>query len=184
MIRDNLPPYVADSPDMADLLQAEQPEISQLEINAEAMLREFFVDTVTVRTVGHWETQLGFDHPAGWPIDRRISRVKARLMASSPVTPAMLKEVIERVGGVECEIVERPGDPSATVKFVGQMGIPLYLDDIMDEVDTIRPGHVPVDYEYSFAALNSYEAYTLEGLAQYTLEDLALGTPLRGGDAS
>jgi uncharacterized protein YmfQ (DUF2313 family) len=93
---------------MRELLEAEQPEIDRLDADVEAMRREFFTVTITARTINQWEDLLGFARKPAWPIARRRDRVKARLMASTPITPARMKELIERIGGVEVELIEHP----------------------------------------------------------------------------
>ena len=180
MLRDNLPPAVVALPELEELLAAEQPEIDRLDGEVEAMRAEFFVASLTGRTVDAWEDLFGFDHPSAWPLDRRRDRIAARLLTASPLTPASLKDTIERVGGVAVTLTERPDDPSVTVTFVGQYGIPRYLADIQAEVERIRPFHVPVDYAYSYVTLGQYAAHTLGGLSLYTLGQLHTGAPFGG----
>ena len=166
---------------MRELLEAEQPEIDRLDEDMDDMLREFFTDTITVRTIHWWEDFLGFARKPSWPIERRRERVAARLMASAPMTVARMKELIERVGGVEVELIEHPEDFTCTVRFIGKIGVPRYLDDIKLEVNLVRPFHIWMLYEYLFAVLSTYAGFSLNNLGTYTLEDLANAVPL-GGD--
>jgi len=179
MLRENLPPFVAAVPEIAELFLAEQPEIDRLEAAAEAMLREFSVGGITERTVELWEDLMGFFHAPDWPIERRRERIKSRLLtADRAMTPAALKEIIERVGGVEVEITENPDAYYALVTFVGQYGVPRYLEDIKREVELIRPFHITIGYEDIYATLDKYADFTLNSLAGSTLLELANGTPL------
>lgn len=183
MLKDNLPAFVAGIQEMDELLAAEQPEIDRLDLAVAQTLDEFRVDSMTVRTVSLWEELLGFDHPSAWEINRRRERIRARLLASAPVTPDMLRQVIESTGGVQVQVQEDASVPKVTVTFIGQYGIPAYMDDIAQEVERLRPYHVPVEYVYLTAYLAIYAAFNLEGMANYTLTQLADGMPLQGGGA-
>ena len=79
-----------------------------------------------------------------------------------------MKDAIEKAGGVEVEIIENADAQTVTVKFVGAYGIPKYLADIQDEVELIRPLHVPVLYEFSFVTWEAYSGDTWSDLAGST----------------
>lgn len=181
MLKDNIPPFAAEIDGMAELFRAEQPEVDALDRAVTKLLPEFRVRTIS-GTMEMWEDLLGFDHPSGWEATRRRERIRARLMAGAPMTPALLREVIERVGGVAVELEEDADIPKVWVTFVGEYGVPAYMADIAREVERLRPYHVPVEYIYRMAYLALYEGFTVEGLGGYQLEQLARGEPLRKGD--
>jgi len=166
---------------MAELFAAEQPEVDALDRAVEALLPEFRVRSID-RFLPLWEDLLGFDHPSGWEKTRRRERIRARLMAGAPMTPALLQEVIERVGGVAIELEEDADIPAVRVTFVGAYGVPAYMADIVQEVERLRPYHVPIEYIYRMAYLALYEGFRLEGLGGYTLEQLAWGEPMEKGE--
>lgn len=179
MLRDYLPQFIADCPDMAELLAAEQPEIDALQADVRALLQDFFMGSITDRTIDEWENLTGFDHAPEWPIERRIGRVRARMLATETITAAALKDLIERVGGVECEIQEDADNYTALVKFVGRYGIPKYLPDIKKEVELVRPFHIVVDYSFLYTILDDYRDFDLQTLGEYTLAQLSDGVPLQ-----
>ncbi|MFQ7067434.1 MAG: putative phage tail protein [Christensenellaceae bacterium] len=173
MLTDNLPKHIADA--LGELLDAEQPEIDKLEKEIGDMLPEFFIQSATAKTLSYWEDLLGFDHPDGWSDERRKERIRARMLCPSPLTPKTLKETIEKAGGVEVELIEDADAQTVTVKFVGAKGVPKYLADIQREVELIRPLHIPVLYEFSFAIWADYETNTWEDLAAYTWGEIEEG---------
>ena len=166
MLRENLPDCVVNA--LSELLDAEQPELDKIEKEIKTLFSEFFIKTATSKTLPYWEDLMGFDHPDAWSDERRRERIRTRLLCPSPLTPAALKDAIEKAGGVEVEIIENADAQTVTVKFVGAYGIPKYLADIQDEVELIRPLHVPVLYEFSFVTWEAYSGDTWSDLAGST----------------
>lgn len=177
MLKDNLPPFLLDIAEITEVLEAEQPEIDALDTGREEMRMGFYVNTINERTVDYWEDFLGFERAPAWSMDRRRERIAARLISTSPVTVAVLKETIERTGDCTVQITEN-SDMTVTVTFTSVYGVPTYLEDIQEEVEKIRPFHIPVLYEFTYVYLGIYAAYTLGSLAAYTLDQLSLGDPL------
>lgn len=166
--------------EMAELFAAEQPEIDRLDADVLAMLKEFSYRTITARTMRHWEELMGFSPAPGWDIQRRRDRIYSRLITASPITPKRLQEIIEKVGSVECEVLNDASVPCATVKFLGAYGVPVYIEDIKKEVEAIRPYHVPVYYQYAYPLVQDYYPFTCERLSAYTIDQMIGGEPLDG----
>ncbi len=178
MLWDNLPPFVAEIDQVGELLAAQQPAIDELDDKTNKMLMEFFVDSITEKTIELWEDFLGFDHPA-FSLERRRERIAARLMVTVPLTVALLKETIERIGGVEVDIVELYDEFKVIVQFIGSFGVPKYLPDIKKEMEQIRPYHIEFVYEYLRAYWESYGKYTWAELSGHTLAQVNDAVPLQ-----
>ena len=178
MLMRNLPPHVANMREMAELLAAQQPELTALQASASAMRAEFCWRTITERTIDIWEDALGFDHAPAWDMQRRRERVYNRLIVNSPLTPERMCAMLEQVGGVPCEIDEDAPSCTAIVRFTGYFGVPVYIDDIKAEVERIRPFHVVFGYNYRYPLVREYYGYTAAQLGGYTVAQLAAGAPL------
>jgi len=174
MIKDNLPNFITAITEMAEVIDAEQPSITALDTASDDMLQEFFVATFTETTAALLEEFVGFEPAPAWPIDRRRDRVKARLLHSSPITPALLEEIIEDVGGVPCAVTSNPNALTATVTFLGNQGVPTYLDDIKKEVELIRPYHIPISYVFTYVYLSMLANNKLSDMAGKTLAELSV----------
>jgi len=174
MIKDNVPSFVANTGGIADLMRAEQPETDRLDADVEALLKEFFVGSFTEKTVVLWEEMCDLKPAPVWPIERRRERVRAAMCMPPCITPAVLKEIIEYTGGVEVEIEEDTEACAAKVRFVGEKGIPVYLEDILAAIERIRPFHIAFGTEYVWAKLFDIADNTLEGMAEKRLADTAV----------
>ncbi len=127
----------------------EQPEFDRLDAAVDATHDEYHIDT-TVRLIGDWEDAAKLSRRPTWPIERRRERVKSRLYSQESLDLPRLKEIIEKIGGVEVELTEHYDECVITVRFVGEVGVPLYLDDIKEELELIRPYHIWLEYEYIY----------------------------------
>lgn len=174
-LRNNLPPFVWETADMAELLAAQQPQIDRLDKACTAMRGSFFLDSLTPESATLWEKQLGFSPAPAWTPERRRDRLKARLFLCPPLTPTGLADCIRLVGGVACTVTENPAYARITVSFTGEMGIPVHIQEIMAEVERVRPLHLTVDYAYLFALLSAFSGCTLGQLAGETLAEMTAG---------
>lgn len=177
MIRDNLPLFVTDVADMADLLAAEQPELDAISAACDTFLLDTRIATAGAAVLTLWERFFGFEPAPGWTAERRRERLKSRAFFEMPVTAQTLAQFIEQVGGVACTVTE--DGYYAHVKFTGQFGIPKYFDDIKAEVELIRPFHVVIFYEMLYPVLRNYKGYRLAELKDFTLAEINAGAPLQ-----
>ena len=174
MIRDNVPEFLRDIYDLKTLFDAEQPQIDELLNAAEDMLKEFRTAFFSEKTAQLWEELCGLTPAPAWNIDRRRERVRSRICVPSNITAEALKEIIEYTGGVEVELVEIPEEYTVIVRFVGEKGIPQYLDDIFEAVNRIRPFHIKVEPEFTWAKLQDLSTEKLEDMADKQLLQMAV----------
>lgn len=178
MLRHKLPLHVSTMREMSELLIAEQPELDRLQQNILNMVQEFHVLTATTKTLNHWEDFLGLERKPSWEVQRRRERCYSRLVAGGNMTSDALKELIEQVGGVECEIDEDATNLTISVRFTGQYGVPTYIDDIKIEVEKVRPYHIPITYVYLYPLVREYYGMTINEMGAYTLNEIINGDPL------
>lgn len=174
-LRQNIPPFLADMPQMADLMDAEQAEIDRIERAAEQMLREFSVSQFTEKTAALWEEFLGFTPAPGWEIERRRERVRSRLLSQRRMTLPVFQEIVESMAMSQVEISENADLSTIVIKFIGIYGVTPYLEDVQAEVERIRPYHLKVVYQWVFARHREMLGKTHENLEQYTHEMIRNG---------
>lgn len=177
-LRQNIPAFVADIPQMADLMDAEQPEVERIEQKADDMLEEFFTATFTEETARYWEEFLGFSYAPDWELERRRERVRSRLISQRRMTRAVFQEVVESMAMTEVELYEDADNSTVTIKFVGIYGVTPYLEDVMAEVEQIRPYHLKILYEWVFVRHSQLGAMTHGALGEYTNEMIRNGEVL------
>ncbi|MBR3843371.1 MAG: DUF2313 domain-containing protein [Christensenellaceae bacterium] len=167
MIKDTLPKFVAEIPEMAALFRAEQPELDGIEEEAKAWAKEF--SQPTERSFAIFEEFFGFPKNDALSPEKRRERILARLYFTAPITKKGMEEQLGKIGGIPVSITENADEQTITVRFTGQMGIPRYLDDIKKEMELIRPFHIVPVYEYLFITLGEYAGITLADIKGRTI---------------
>lgn len=167
MIEKNLPPVVTGVGAMRELLDAEQPELDSLERELSRIVDEFFVDSMSVRTITFWEELLGLPHTGALTLNERRGIVAARLRAHSPMTPNALLEQV-RAFGVEGRIEEYFDIPAARVWFLGNL--PQRLNALINQLEETRPFHVPL----SFGCQIDFEGNARVGMVNTSLLDITI----------
>lgn len=180
-LRQNIPQFLADIPQMEDLMGTEQTEIDRIEQHTDDMLQEFFVSQFTEETARYWEELMGFSPAPDWELERRRERVRSRMLSQKRMTLPVFQEIVESMAMTEVEIREDPDNYLVTVKFVGIYGITPYLDDVKAEVEQIRPYHIKVVYEWVYVMEEQLETFTHEGLEGFTHEMIRNGAVLENG---
>ena len=181
-IKDNLPDFVTEIKQMADLIRAEQPELDRIEGEASASLGEFFVGTFTEAMAAKWEELMGFTPAPAWEIERRRERVRARLLSASPMSKAEFQAIVENAAGTEVRITEDADNYTITIKFIGIYGVSPYLEDIKLELERIRPFHLQITYEWVYVQHTRLITRTHTELTAYTHEEIRTGGAESGDD--
>lgn len=181
-IKDNLPDFITEIKQMADLIRAEQPELDRIEEKAAASLEEFFAGTFTDATAEKWEELMGFSPAPAWEIERRRERVRARLLSTSPMSKAEFQAIVENAAGTEVQITEDADNYTITIKFIGIYGVSPYLEDIKMELERIRPFHLQIIYEWIYTQHTQLSARTHTELMAYTHEEIRMGGAESGDD--
>lgn len=107
----------------------------------------------------------------------RRSKIKSRLRGIGTITESLIKSVAESYSNGSVHITVDPANYTVTVRFVGELGVPVLLDDIKRVLRESIPAHLAIKYEYSymnFAQLTSY-AFTFDTLTAERLTFEQLG---------
>lgn len=165
------PTYYLASPEMVDLQQAMQPELSALREYQEDVVAQLCVETATWG-LASWEAALGISTEADRPLDYRRSRVRSKLRGSGVTTVAMIHSVAESYSNGEVNVTEYPAQFKLEIKFVGTRGIPPNMDDLTDTLREILPAHLEWAYVFMFNTWADASALTWGQAATMTWQQL------------
>ncbi len=140
-----LPRRVRTMEQMADLLQAEEAEISQTQRTIDAMAAQLAVCTSTFLLPRH-ERIFGLPVNTGESLEVRRARVLARLNTRGVTTVQAIREMVQIVTGREGDVTEHFAD------YAFSVAVHLLFSDSTDtlgelirQIDEIKPAHLLFD---------------------------------------
>ncbi|WP_438445916.1 putative phage tail protein [Gorillibacterium sp. sgz5001074] len=161
MIRDKVKSYISPvyAMDMttSGILDSGADELEELETGITSVLQQFFVDTATW-ALTDWEQELQIKTDESKPISERRSVIKSRLRGSGTVTVALLESVAESYDRGRIKVTEQPALYQITIRFLDTAGIPPQIDDLMAAVESVKPAHLSVVYEYNYFLFSELDA--------------------------
>lgn len=140
-----LPRRVRTMEQMADLLQAEEAEISQTQRTIDAMAAQLTVGTSTFLLPRH-ERIFGLPVNTGESLEVRRARVLARLNTRGVTTVQAIRELVQIITGREGEVTEHFSDYSfsVTVRLLFPDATK-DLGELIRQIDEIKPAHLVFD---------------------------------------
>lgn len=115
MLKKSVPPFVARMREMAELFEAEQPELDRLEGILTELLAQFYIKTATY-SLNQWEQDFGIVEDPELTQEQRRARVLAKLNMRMPATVKMLENLVRQTMGAEnVRIEEHPTEYAFTV---------------------------------------------------------------------
>lgn len=174
-LREMLPDFYANSPEMMVLQNAFAMEITAAQAARDDCFLQLDVNTATWG-LDLWEEAYGIEKDASKSDEYRRTAILAKMRGAGVTTAAMIKNVAASFSGGEVEIIEKPGEYKFEVKFVGTMGIPPNMNDLTAAIEQIKPAHLAYGYIFFFRTNAQVAQYTHEQLAAYTHETI------RGGE--
>ena len=172
-IKDNVPGFFCDIPEIAALFAAAQTETDRVDSAVKTAAGK--LNGMTDGYASHWERMLGFEPTPAWSDERRRERIRSRLYAASPMSPAMLKSIVEKAAHTEVELTENAAASTVNIKFVGEYGISPYLDDVRAELARQLPAHMRAAYEFVFATYAQISAFTNSAMAAFSYDSIRNG---------
>lgn len=140
-----LPRRVRTMEQMADLLQAEEAEISQTQRTIDAMAAQLAVCTSTFLLPRH-ERIFGLPVNTGESLEVRRARVLARLNTRGVTTVQAIRELVQIITGREGEVTEHFAGYafSVTVRLLFPDATK-DLGELIRQIDEIKPAHLIFD---------------------------------------
>lgn len=166
-----LPKRVRAMEQMADLLQVEQTELTQLQHTIEALENQLIISTSTFLLPRH-EKIFGLYTNTQETLDARRTKILAKLEGISMATPKMIRSVVERfIPDATVNIEEHNTNYFFEVKCEGVEHDPA-LSDLRDALDEVKPAHLVYGLTFTAKPIKTV-AYIVPTLGQgYMLSPL------------
>ncbi|TGJ75429.1 YmfQ family protein [Caproiciproducens galactitolivorans] len=156
---DLLPPnYKGSEPDV-QIQAALNAQVQKLMDAKDDLLLQLNVQTATWG-LDLWEKVLGLATDVSKPFSFRRSRIESKLRSQGVTTKLMIQNVAESFSNGIVEIIEHPALYSFDVKFIGTLGIPPNMDDLIAAIEEIKPAHLAYSFIYTFITWDKVEAYS------------------------
>lgn len=145
MLKNNVPPFVAQMKEMAELFHVEQMELDQLEIKIEKLIKQFYIKSATY-TIEDWEKEFALLDGIGMSIEQRRARLLAKLNTRTPATVEMIANLVKQTMGVEHVVIEEFPENYMFVIRVKEDSLSDLLGVTKEAVHYARPAHL--DYHF------------------------------------
>lgn len=171
MLKDTVPKFVAEMAEMAELFEAEQPELDRLKVTLEEIVKQFYVKTATY-SLDRWEQDFGIARNTALTTEQRRARILAKLNTQTPATVKMMENlVLQTLDADAVHIVEYPSKYSFAVYIQKEYFIDLGIAD--EAVYYARPAHL----DYRFIQVLIRRAGMVEYIGIYGMHN-----PLKAGN--
>jgi len=169
-----LPDYYQANQTMEELQAILTSKIEALANDLNETIDQCFVNTATA-LLSRYERIHGLQVDVAKSNEFRRERIRAKIRGVGTVTKEMLKAVARSYSNGEVEVIEDPANYRFIIKFVGTMGIPANMADLILTIDEIKPAHLAYTFEYTYRTYGELTAYTHEQLSAYTHQTLREG---------
>lgn len=141
MLKYNIPKYKAQMKELAELFEAEQPEIDLLEKILEDMLKQLYVKSAHY-AIEIWEQEFGIVRDKSLTITQRRAQVLAKMNISTPASVQMLENLVMQVlTANKVTIIEHPETYSFDI-YVNSKYIIENMKIAENAVYEARPAHL------------------------------------------
>ena len=155
---DLLPEYYASCPEVAELQLAFEHWTNALKADKQDLLLQLNVATSTWG-LELWEKALGLSTDVSKPLDYRRTRIMSKLRGAGTTTKTMIENVAEAFSNGDVEITEYNDESRFEVKFVGTLGIPPNMSDLIAAIEEIKQAHLAYAFIYTYMTWAMFESY-------------------------
>ena len=146
-------------------------EVNKLDDTLSNTILECFAITAT-RLLSRYEQMLGLTVKSEKSDVFRRERICAKISGARTTTKEMIVDVASRYSNGDVEVIEDNENYAFTIKFVGVHGIPGNMADLKLTIEEIKPAHLSVLYEYTYATWSDVSRLTWDDAASYTWKEL------------
>ena len=164
---DLLPDYYEKSMESTDYQEVLDCHAEALKTAKSNFFEQLFVKSASWG-LANWEKMLGVTIDASASVEFRRERILAKLRGIGTTTKQMIIDTASAFSNGEVEVIEDPANNSFIIRFVGTLGIPGNMADLILTIEEIKPAHLSYTFEYIYRTHAELEAYTHEQLATYT----------------
>jgi len=166
----SLPKYYQNSGVMQQIMSTDGKILDAVEAMLNVADNQMLVAT-SDEDLARWEKIFGL--PSAGNISRRRERALARKRGGGTGTIAQLKNVISSFSQGDVEITELYNQYMITIKFVGTLGAPPYLDDVIAAINEIIPAHIGYTIVLQYNIWSSYSGDTWASKSTKTWAEMA-----------
>lgn len=112
--------------------------------------------------LSNYERELGIPTDSSKSLEDRRSVIIAKLRGMGKIGAREIKLVAE--SWVNGEVDVRFIDGVIMIKFNSDVGIPVSINDLKNEIQNIIPAHLPVNYEFKYLTIQEVNQLTIEQL--------------------
>lgn len=141
MLKNNVPQFVAQMREMAELFHAEQAEIDQLEVQVKELIKQFYIKSATYSLVD-WEKEFALLDGMDMSLEQRRARLLAKLNTRTPATVEMIQNLVIQTMGEEQVIIEEHPEDYMFIVSVREDALSDLLDVAQEAVYNARPAHL------------------------------------------
>ena len=156
---DLLPESYKKSPEVTEIQGAFEYWIEALKGAKVDLFLQFNVNSSTLWGLMMWEKALGLETDVTKSFEFRRTRIMSKLRGAGTTTKQMIKNVAESFSNGVVTIFEYNSESRFLVKFVGTLGIPPNMNDLVSAIQEIKPAHLSFTFEYSYMTWNEFESY-------------------------
>ena len=162
-----LPDYYKDNLTMAELQAILSNHITSVASAKDTVIDEMFVNTAS-NLLSRYENIYGVDVAVSKSDAFRRERIKAKMLSAGTTTKEMITNVSAAYSNGEVEVIEENSIYKFKVKFVGTVGVPGNMADLIITINEIKPAHIEVEFEYIYNTNATLKNFTHAQLAAYT----------------
>lgn len=169
-----MPEYYKGNLTMEELQSLLSTDINKLVNGLSETIDQCFVNTATA-LLPRYEKIYGVQVDVSKSNEFRRERIRAKIRGVGTVTKQMIEATARSYSNGEVEIIEDPGSYRFVIKFVGTLGIPANMTDLILTIEEIKPAHLSYTFDYTYRTYGELGAYTHEQLSAYTHQELREG---------
>lgn len=170
---ERVPKYYRNSKVMAHIFSTDEVALDEAEAMLEVVDAQCAISTADV-SLGRWERIYGI--PASHESDeRRRERLLARKRGYGTITVEKLKNVISSFSNGEVDITEYYDQYLIAITFLGEYGLPPYLDDVVAAIEEIIPAHLAYTFVFIYHVWSEVSAKLWSDIAEKTWKEISEG---------
>lgn len=166
-----LPPVHQSSKETVAMIEAMQPVADKLIEIFEEFTNEMYAHSAE-KSLALWEKMCGIPIASGKSLENRRSAIMSKLRGSGTCTKQKLCDIALAFDCGEIEIEEVIKEYTITIRFISKWGSPQRITEFKAAIETAKPAHIKVNYEFSYRRWGEYAHKLWGDLSGYTWQEV------------
>jgi hypothetical protein len=146
-------------------------DINELASNFHETIDECFISTAST-LLSRYEKVYGLQVDVSKSDTFRRERIMAKLRGIGTTTKQMIMDTAAAYSNGNVEVTEDNLNNSFKIKFVGTVGVPANMRDLILTIEEIKPAHLSYTFEYIYNVNADLRGFTHWELSHYTHHQL------------